>query len=68
MAFLTNINVVEKTSLPYVLVTAALIVIVYYTSRPQASVYGSFQRAGGTVFRWTPVHDVVADAYTTVCL
>jgi hypothetical protein len=68
MTFLTNADVVEKASSPYVWVTAALVAIIYYTSRPQESVYGSFDRAGGTVFRWTAVHDVVADAYKTVCL
>jgi hypothetical protein len=50
----------------YTWVLAALVAITYYVSLPQGPAYRLFPRAGGTVLRWTPVHDVVADAYEKV--
>lgn len=54
------------TSSISIMLATMLVGILYYTSLPQAPIYGSFQRAGGTIFRWTAVHDVVAAGYKNV--
>jgi len=53
---------------PYSWLIVLFISILYYTSFPQALVYRSFPRVGGTIWRWSAVHDVVADAYVKVCV
>jgi hypothetical protein len=64
MDVLTTFSVSEVS--PYIWVAAALAAILYYTSLPQAAVYGNFPRAGGTILRWTPVHEIVASGYKKV--
>jgi len=51
---------------PFVLVVITFILILYYISLPQAAIYGSLDRAGGTILQWRPVHKVVQNGYNKV--
>ena len=52
---------------PYSVLAAGLLAAVYYTSLPQAPIYGSFDRAG-TTLKWKAVHEVVQGGYDKVQL
>jgi hypothetical protein len=68
MDFSSNPDIAVFVTSYYVWLATALTAVLYYTSLPQAPVYGSFQRVGGTIFRWTAVHDVVANGYKNVSI
>ena len=50
---------------PYNILAAGLLVAVYYSSLPQAAIYGQFDRAG-TALTWKAVHDTVQGGYDKV--
>jgi hypothetical protein len=52
---------------PYYILAAGLLAAIYYTSLPQAPIYGSFDRAG-TTLTWKAVHKVVQGGYDKVQL
>jgi hypothetical protein len=49
------------------IITVFIMSIAYTASLPQDAIYESFERVGGAILQWTPIHRLVQDGYAKVC-